>query len=297
MVLLYKGKAIILYFIFFERKQESYEGFFGRFFELIYIAGYFEKGLNRGEEFKAKPYFVLCLLKGSVKTPDKISFTQSAINGYILGDSIVSVVRDMKYAGYDKKLLAEYIEGMYETKHRNSKTYNERYGDKLYKDALYEKVLNVNHKIKIEDMSTYLAECFDDGIKDIISNIINPYSLNGSEKKTIINQCELIKEPLFMLKTTIDLLIEKSRILNVSQYGSDIYKKCDKEINDGIERLLLINSMLIDQNKLMPSEELKSIIEIIPYITKDKVINYKANCAYIDSIQISPIQIILKLLQ
>ena len=146
-------------------------------------------------------------------------------------------------------------------------------------------------------MSTYLAECFDDGIKDIISNIINPYSLNGSEKKTIINQCELIKDPLFMLKTTIDLLIEKSRILNESQFGSDVFDECDKEINDGIKNLLLILSILKEQSSQIPSEELKSIIEIIPYITKDKVINYKANCAYIDSIKISPIQIILKLLQ
>lgn len=124
---------------------------------------------------------------------------------------------------------------------------------------------------------------------------IDPSHAFQIPNQTTVNTDE--SDPLFMLKTTIDFLIEKSKILNVSQYGSDIYKKCDKEINDGIERLLLINSMLIDQNKLMPSEELKSIIEIIPYITKDKVINYKANCAYIDSIQISPIQIILKLLQ
>lgn len=129
----------------------------------------------------------------------------------------------------------------------------------------------------------------------VIYEDINQIPTFQIQNQTTVNTDE--SDPLFMLKTTIDSLIEKSKILNVSQYGSDIYKKCDKEVNDGIERLLLINSMLIDQNKLMPSEELKSIIEIIPYITKDKVINYKANCAYIDSIQISPIQIILKLLQ
>ena len=40
---------------------------FGKFIDLIYIEGYFEKGSVNGEEFSPKPYFVLKLLKGSGK--------------------------------------------------------------------------------------------------------------------------------------------------------------------------------------------------------------------------------------
>lgn len=73
---------------------------FGKLIDLIYIEGYFEKGSVNGEDFSAKPFFVLKLLKGSVASPDSITFSKSAINGYIGGDPFDSVVDALVNAGY-----------------------------------------------------------------------------------------------------------------------------------------------------------------------------------------------------
>ncbi len=135
---------------------------FGKFIDLIYIEGYFEKGSVNGEEFSPKPYFVLKLLKGSVATPDSITFSKPAINGYIGGDSIGSVVEALKNAGYDNELLAKHIEGQYEIKHKDTPTYRNRFKGKNYKEALYEKAKKEFQEITPENMSSILAECFYD---------------------------------------------------------------------------------------------------------------------------------------
>ena len=77
---------------------------FGKFINLIYIRGYFYGGDFNMEKFPAKPFFVLNLLKGSVKEPDSIIFSMRTINGYIGGDPFDSVVKALYDAEYNKEL-------------------------------------------------------------------------------------------------------------------------------------------------------------------------------------------------
>ena len=123
---------------------------FHRFIDLIYINGYFEAGSCNGEEYAAKPFFVLNLLKGSVHNPDEIYFTRSAINGYIDGNSIDSVIKKLIEAGYNNECLEAYIAGLYQTKHKDTPTYRNRFKGKIYKEALYEKVKKEFQEVKPE---------------------------------------------------------------------------------------------------------------------------------------------------
>lgn len=276
---------------------------FSEFINLIYIEGYFNKGAFRGKEFKAKPFFVLNLLKGSVKTPDIISFSKSAINGYIGGDSVASVVRDIKNAEYDKELLAQYIEGLYETKHTDSKTYNERYGDKLYKDALYEKVQEVYPKITIEGMTTHLVASFDKIIadikydesttipeiseEDIKATIIDSYSLSESEKKMLIKLCESIKNVFRSIKHQTDIICNKQNELKNLTHSEDDEKwkpHLENEINSlkrrfdesypEIEKLCADMVVLLESKKGI-HKSLETIISIAQNISSNE---YKITC-------------------
>lgn len=197
----------------------------GELIDLIYIEGYFEKGTFNQEEFKAKPFFVLNLLKGCVAKPDQIIFTKSAINGYIGGNSIDSVVKDIKEAGYDKLHFSNYIEKLYAKKHKNTKTYNERYGDKTYKEALYEKVNKKFPNIGINNMSSFLASNFDSIITAITdadiekttlsgsamsrSNTISSYIINADEKSAIKNICSELKRSIITIKSLTDNIDKK----------------------------------------------------------------------------------------
>lgn len=210
---------------------------FGEFIDLIYIEGYFDKGAMNIESYPAKPFFVLNLLKGSVENPDHISFTKSAINGYIIDNSIVSVVKALKNAEYDKEQLVRYIESLYERKHKNTKTYNKRYKDKVYREALYEKVEKVYPEATIDGMSAYLADCFDKIIIDAISEestnnlstpkaenkdtIIASYTVNESEKKALLNICESINKQLRSLRNQTDTICTKQYELNTLSDSSN----------------------------------------------------------------------------
>ena len=208
---------------------------FIKFIDLIYIKGYFEKGFVNSDEFEDKPFFVLNLLKGSVANPDSINFTKSAINGYISGNSIDSIVHDLQNAGYDNELLAKYIEGLYELNHKDTKTFNDRFGNKLYKEALYEKVKRKCPEIKIEGMTSYLVARFDEIIgdvkykkantvlkksdEDIKANIIDSYTLSESEKKAITNVCKQISDSV-------------NKLLTLSRRGSGLHNMIQREVND-----------------------------------------------------------------
>lgn len=203
------GLYYILYFL--KGIETVMDKPFGKLIDLIYIEGYFEKGSVNGEDFSAKPFFVLKLLKGSVASPDSITFSKSAINGYIGGDPFDSVVDALVNAGYKNELLAKHIERLYEKKHKDTKTYRDRFNGKSYKESLYEKVKEEMSDVTFENLSNILAERFDAilGInkaqehintenkdKNEPAQITYSYTISESEKKEVKNICSLIDESI-----------------------------------------------------------------------------------------------------
>jgi len=183
---------------------------FKKFIDLIYIEGFFESGFYNKKSFTAKPYFVLNLLKSAVENPDGIAYTQSSINGYIGGNAIDSVAKALVEAGFSAELLADYIASLYVIPHRDTKTFNERYGDKNYGEALLDRVSKEFKYITKNNMASLLAKEFNDIISATIEkslattnasdtsedNIIQSYILSAEEKSSIKNVCSLIKQEL-----------------------------------------------------------------------------------------------------
>lgn len=198
---------------------------FAKFIDLIYIEGYFEKGTYNKESFTAKPLFVLKLLKASVEKPEVISFSQSSINGFIVGNSITAAGKALMEAGYKEDKLSDYIKSLYDQEHKNSPTYNERYGAKLYKKALYEKVIKGYPEVNIEEMSAYLSARFSKIIKDAMPkestnsseisdedmqvNILDSYTITEPEKKVLLTLLGLSHKAFSNLKQLIDKLLKK----------------------------------------------------------------------------------------
>ena len=195
------------------------ENFFVYFINLLYIKVYFDKGLVGSEDYEPKPFFALNLLKGSVNDPNCISFTKSALNGYIGGDPIAPVVNALRDAKFSPELLDIHITGLYETKHKNTQTYQDRFNGKNYKQALYERVKDKYPEITPDNMSSILAKHFSDKMGIVASQesvqneniqITYSYTISESDKKEIKNICELIDESLLSLQkqgTIIDGLL------------------------------------------------------------------------------------------
>lgn len=114
--------------------------------------------------------FLIDLLKGSVSEPDKIDIAPSTLKGYFQGNRITELAATLKDAGFSPKKLTSYIEGLYELPHKDSKTYD-RYGDKLYKDVLYENAKEKYSDISFENMASYLAERFQEFISEAIPTV------------------------------------------------------------------------------------------------------------------------------
>ena len=184
------------------------ENLLGNFINSIYIRGYFDNGSVNGETYTAKPFFVLNLLIGSVRKPNLISFTEPALNGYICGNSIDTVVEALINAEYSNELLENYIKELYERQHKNTPTYQDRFKGKNYKEALYEEVKDKYPGITPDNMSDILAKDFTDkiGVEKVretvqteITQIVYSYTISESDKKEIKNICDLIDERLVVL--------------------------------------------------------------------------------------------------
>ena len=191
----------------------------------IYVAGYFNSGEIGGKRYTAKPLFVLNLLKGSVDRNEQISFDQSAINGYISGDNIGTVAASLKSAGFSRQKVTEYIESLYDVEHKASKTYNERFGDKTYKEALYEKLAESQVNVTVDSMAEFIARSLDsiiaaalpldhttDKAPDLMTTdkhikILISYTIKNDEKEAMTNLCGLILDGLKELQ-------KLSRIIN-----------------------------------------------------------------------------------
>lgn len=189
------------------------------YFDLIYIRGFFDKGTVGKEEWGAKPYFILRLLKGSVNSPDKISFTQSAINGYIIGNATDTLFQELKNADFSVSLLSDHIKGLYPTTHRNTKTYNDYFGEKNYQKALYDKVSKEINGITEENMADKLAETFNSFFTDTLDETTNDesiysrYMLSELEKKLLVKLFELAKKALNNMEWKVNIIWKKQREL------------------------------------------------------------------------------------
>lgn len=173
---------------------------FKDFFHLIYIGGY----------FKTQDVFLLDLLKGSVDCTEGISFSKSALNRYIQGYSIDTLVEALVQAKYSVKNISDYIKSLYGTCHKDTKTYNARYGNKNYKEALFDIVNKKYDDITEDNMAETLAKCFFNIIDErhtaiMLSkasencdkdNVISSYIITNDEKTAIRNICGIINTGL-----------------------------------------------------------------------------------------------------
>lgn len=142
---------------------------FNKIINLIYVRGY----------FKSQPTFLNDLLKASVNKPEEISLSDSALKGYFNGNNITSLAPALTKAELNAEKLSRYIQTLYENEHKDSKTYNERFGNKKFKQVLYEKVKGKFDDITIDNMSDILSE-----------NICNIMKVNDETLKCDTNTIE-----------------------------------------------------------------------------------------------------------
>lgn len=129
---------------------------------LLYIKGYYE----------SQNAFLLELLKGSVDEPNIIFLSKSTLKGFFQGNEITELAPLLFHAKFSVDKLSKYIEKLYETKHKDTPTYRERFNGKTYKTALYEKVATKFKEITEDNMSTVLSEKFYEVIEPL-ENIDN----------------------------------------------------------------------------------------------------------------------------
>ena len=143
---------------------------FGAYIDLLYIKGY----------FKTKPGFVIKMLKSSVQNPNQVSVTDSALKGYIYGDPIHSLARTLLDCGLCAEKISAFIEGLYNTEHRRTPTYQKRYHGQTYKEALYDKIKK-NHEVSMDEMADFLAKQFI----EIINTAVKESEVRPESKSTI----------------------------------------------------------------------------------------------------------------
>lgn len=184
---------------------------FSEFIKLIYIRGYFEKGYLSKTEYKAQPFFVIKLLKGSVKNPKSISVSEAAINGYLKGDSIGVLVQELKKAEFDANLCSEYLKSLYDTNHKDTPTFRKRFNGKNYREALFEKVIIVIKDTSLDNMSMDLALLFNDIIDASFPEQIfhsNSRTQNVIEKGSLsTNTVKIDNENNDSLEAKMDILL------------------------------------------------------------------------------------------
>ena len=133
------------------RKQMEYKEFVNAF----YIGGYLKPKTDALNKF----------LKGGVASPDKLSFSENALKSYMRGDPIHTLASALIDAGLSTERISAYIKSLYETKHKGTPTYKKRYGNKTYKEALFDQVKGEFDGITLENMSEVLAKEFFSLIK------------------------------------------------------------------------------------------------------------------------------------
>ncbi len=123
---------------------------FKEFVNAFYIGGYLKPKTDALEKF----------LKGGVAYPDKLSFSENALKSYMRGDPIHTLASALIDAGLSTERISAYIKSLYETKHKGTPTYKERFGNQTYKEALFDQAKDKFDGITPENMSEVLAKEF-----------------------------------------------------------------------------------------------------------------------------------------
>lgn len=252
---------LILYFIFFDaitliewRNNMNLKDLI----HILYIRGYCDN----------LPIFLNNLLKASVVDKEKISFSKANLDAFIRGESIDTLSIALEESKYSKTLLSVHIKSLYSLKHTDSKTFNNRFGDKTYKEALYDKIkdefMDKFPDITIENMSELLANCFDVIYKKSINEIYNKksrslkmqnsntsvensYSLTDNEKQAIINICDKISQTLDTIRKSINK-IESVR-KDIEEFSNSEENQCLLEMRE-IQQASLENKLQTEYEKL-----------------------------------------------
>ena len=164
---------------------------FKEFMNLVYVKGYFCK----------KEQFARKLIEGSVQEPGTISGSDALIKSYLRGDSIRSLAQMMMDAGLRAEKISAFIEGLYNTEHKRTPTYKERYHGQTYKEALYDKFKKTHPDVNMDDMTDFLAKQLYELIKneyDASTSQAQPQSPFKCGASTQAKLHELILQMIFL---------------------------------------------------------------------------------------------------
>lgn len=270
---------------------------FKNLINILYIEGFFLGAYINRDYYKAKPLFLLNLLKGSVCKPELIRVSQSSLNGYISGNSINSIAEDLIKAGFDKDLLSGYIKGLYQTNHKDSKTYNDKYGKLNYGEALCQIASNEFEDLTMENMADKLANEIYTIITDAAHNSIikksnefdnkdTPSALRDliteDEKKAIFVLCKLINISLQSIErqtgkkrnkeTEISSLTDSEKDKNWASWLKDDIDRLKKEFSKSYKDLVDQCKDMVDllKSKKNINSRLNVIVSIAKNIISDK---------------------------
>ena len=204
---------------------------FKTFVHLVYIEGY-----SYWNECNVTQYgFTKRMLEESVDDASKIDIDENTLRGYIGGNPYHTLSKQMIDAGVNKNRIKSFFETIYDTKHRNTKTFNKRYHGQTYKTALYEKASNEKEggrkifpNLMLVNMSDVLAEIFFNMFHDDLSGhpttaqpsaeiihnaAVDRYTIDENEKAAIINSCGLVLQELKDIKRMTDSIDKIQREL------------------------------------------------------------------------------------
>lgn len=181
--------------------------------ELLYI----DRGYSNNQAL-----FLRELLLSSVNKPDKINIADATLKGYFYGNNITSLAPMLIKAELNVDKLSAYIDSLYDTKHKNTPTYQKRFLDKSYKEALFEKAKKYFPDITFNNMSKRLADTFytivnntyaeivakdmdkssntETHVEDTYNRLIVSYTITETDKRAIKNLCKLINNSLFSIE-------------------------------------------------------------------------------------------------
>ena len=265
--------------------------------KILYIRGY----------FKDQPSFLEKLLKGSVNEENKVSFSESYLKGLFVGNDIDEQAPMLIEAGFTEDNNANYIKSLYPLKHIDSDTYNKRFGEKTYQDALYENIKdnysNEFSNINKDDMAEKIAFMLYNIIYEAYTNyqtkhtqtaktantgsvnnsdLNNSYVITETEKETIKNLCRIINNTLNNFKLITDNILKKQdelKKLADSEAVQRLKRSLEYEISELIKEhnniFLQLRNCCSDittllKNKTHINSNLKSIYDITTDISNDK---------------------------
>ena len=127
--------------------------------------------------FETKYDYVKEFLEKSVEDKSKLLVSEPALRGYINGDPIQSLANDLFGAGINQNKITEYLQSLYDIRHKDTLTFNNRYHGQTYKEALYEKAQKDFTDITMDNLAENLSKAFF----DLIQAAANPVQNHSSD--------------------------------------------------------------------------------------------------------------------